>query len=138
MTDPLIPVDTDDDVLRLVRDVLEADGTADGGERTTWLLLLDADDRPPPQAIPIGGMPPDPDPEDVERFAGAAGAIAAACGAERVVVVWQRPGGDAVRMQEADWAAALSATRLPIRAQVLATEDGVRLLDPAFEGIVAI
>lgn len=138
MFDRVMPIDTDDDVLRLVREVLELDGSADGGDRTTWLLMLDDTDRPLPQLIPIDGMPPDPDPEDVQRFAESAGMIAEACGAERLIVVWQRLGSGAIRMQEADWVVALAATHLPIRAQLLATEEGVRLLDPAFEGIVAI
>lgn len=135
MSDPDLPLRSDDDLLRIVRELLDADGD---GTRTTWVLLLDDDARPLPAVIPITGMPADPDPEDVLRFAETLRAIARAADARQLVVVWERPGPGAVRMQEADWAEALAAQDLPLRAQLLATDEGVRLLDPAFEAIVAV
>lgn len=135
MFDPAEPLDTDDDVLRFAEEVIGADG---GRGRTAWVLLLDEDRRPLPAIIPIEGVPADPDPEDVARFAESMGEVLRACGGEAAVVVWERPGSGAIRMQEADWAAGLAASGLPLRAQLLATDEGVRLLDPAFEGIVAV
>ncbi len=134
MLDDDLPIRSDDDVLRLVREVIGDDGVRG---RTAWVLLLDADDRPMPTVIPVEGVPVDPDPDHVARFAEAVGAVLQAVGGSRAIIAWERDGGGAVRMQEADWAGALAATGLPLRAQLLATDDGVRLLDPDFERIVA-
>lgn len=58
-------------------------------------------------------------------------------GAAAVVVVWERHGSAEVRMQEADWIAGLAASGAPIRAQLLASDDGVHLVDPALAALVA-
>lgn len=134
MLDRDLTIRSDDDVLALARAVIAAEG---GQGRTTWVLLLDDDDRPLTMVLPIAGMPVDPDPEDVARFAESMGVVLQAAGGAVAVVVWERSGTGDVRMQEADWAAGLAATDLPLRAQLLASDDGVRLLDPAFEQIVA-
>ena len=138
MFERILPIETDDDVLRLAREVIEADGGHRGDERLTWVLLLDASARPLPVVIPIRDMPVDADPEDVQRFADALGGFFDGTEAEQAVVLWQRPGGGAIRMHEADWAAGLAAAAVPLRAQLLVTDDGIRLLDPAFEAIVAV
>lgn len=134
MFDRDLPIRSDDDVVHLAREVIAAEG---GRGRTTWILLLDEDDRPLPVVLPIEGMPVDPDPEHIARFAESMGVVLETAGGAVAVVVWERSGTGDVRMQEADWAAGLAASGLPLRAQLLATDDGVRLLDPAFEQIVA-
>jgi hypothetical protein len=39
-------------------------------------------------------------------------------------------------MQEADWIAALSTSGAPVRAQLLATDAGAAVVDPAFATVV--
>ena len=53
------------------------------------------------------------------------------------MLVWERHGSAEVRMQEADWIAGLAASGAPVRAQLLASDDGVHLVDPAFAALVA-
>lgn len=125
------PWDTDRAVLDAVRLLIES-----ALRRQTWLFLLDDHDRST-VCVALEDMPVDPDPEDVERFAGMLRQLLDEAEASSVVVVWERPGGPDLAMQEADWAAALAAAGVPVRAQLLAHDDGVRLLDPAFEALVA-
>lgn len=137
MFDRVLPIQSDHDLLRLAGEVIDADGPG-GGERLTWVLLLDDTERPLPMLMPVEGVPVDPDPHEIDRLATALDRLIEGTAAAEVVLIWQRPGDSAVRMHEADWAAGLAAAGLPIRAQLLATDDGVRLLDPAFEAIVAV
>jgi hypothetical protein len=86
----------------------------------------------------MDGVPADADPAHVATLAArltelVEGVPGAAC----VVLVWERPGSADVRMQEADWIAGLAASDAPIRAQLLASDDGVHLVDPAFAALVA-
>ena len=122
--------DTDAAVLDAVGFLLET-----ALRRQTWLFPLD-DRHGSPAAVAIDDMPVDPDPEDVARFAELLRELVTQVGAEEVVVVWERPGGPDLRMQEADWVAALAGSGAPLRAQLLVSDDGVRLLDPAFEALV--
>ncbi|MFD1720622.1 hypothetical protein [Amnibacterium endophyticum] len=124
------PWDTD-------RAVLDAAGTLleSALRRQTWLFPLD-DEHRALAAVAIDEMPVDPDPEDVARLSRMLGQLVDETGATAVVVAWERPGGAELRMQEADWVAALASTDAPVRAQLLVHDEGVRLLDPAFEALV--
>lgn len=125
------PWDTDAAVLAAVEHLIES-----ALRRQTWLFALDEEHRGV-AAVAIDGVPVDPDPEDVEQFAGSVRLLLEQAEAESVVVVWERAGGPDLAMQEADWAAAVAASGAPVRAQLVAHDHGVRLLDPAFEAIVA-
>lgn len=125
------PWDTDRDVLDAVSFLIES-----ALRRQTWLFPLDDGNRSI-ACVAIDDMPVDPDPEDIDAFAGVLRRLLRETDADSVVVVWERPGGPDLRMQEADWAAGLAATDVPVRAQLLAHDDGCRLLDPAFEALVA-
>ena len=105
--------------------------------RQCWLLFTDSDSRPLPIVVPIDGLPVDPDPHEIARFLEALGEIVETAGARGIIVAWERPGGPDVAMQESDWMVALDKSGLPIVAQLLASDDGVRLLDPGFDALVA-
>jgi hypothetical protein len=115
MFDPLIPLRTDADLLEMAR---ESVGSA--VRRQTWLFLLDDD------------------PEDIARFADTVSTVVRSVpGADAAVLVWERPGSPEVRMQEADWIAGLAASGAPIRLQLLASDEGVHVVDPDFAALVA-
>lgn len=133
MFDPLLPIRTDADLIGMADDVV---GLAI--RRQTWVLLLDDEHRPVPLVVPMDGVPVDPDPEHVAKLADRVRLLVETMPeAASAVLVWERPGSAALRMPEADWIAALDATDAPIRAQLLSSDDGVRLIDPSFEAIVA-
>lgn len=133
MFESLVPLTTDADLVAAMDHLV---GVAI--RRQTWVFLIDDDRRSIPLAVPMDGVPADPDPADVDTLASRVRLLVDAVPeAAEAVVVWERPGGPALHMQEADWIAALAATDAPIRAQLLSSDDGVRLLDPDFDAIVA-
>jgi hypothetical protein len=108
-------------------------------QRQTWLFVLAEDGRVSQAILPIiDGVPVDADPRHIAEFAGMVSQLVAHVGAESVVVVWERPGSASVRMQEADWIAGLADSGAPIRAQAIASDDGVHLIDPAFAALTAV
>lgn len=133
MFDPLQPMPTDADLVAMANEFV---GTAI--RRQTWMFTLDDDQRLGPLVSPIDGVPVDADPAHIARLAATLTRIVdEVAEAASVVLVWERPGSAAVRMQEADWIAGLAATDAPIRAQLLSSDDGVHLVDPAFAALVA-
>lgn len=133
MFEPLLPMSTDADLLAMANELV---GPAI--RRQTWMFTLDDAQRLGPVVSPIDGIPVDADPAHVARLAATLTAIVEEIeGVESVLLVWERPGSAEVRMQEADWIAALAATDAPIRAQLLASDDGVHLIDPEFAALVA-
>jgi hypothetical protein len=133
MFEPLLPLSTDADLIAMASELI---GPA--VRRQTWMLVLDEDDRLSPVVVPIGGIPVDADPADIELLGNRLSQVVDGVeGAASVVLVWERPGSAEVRMQEADWIAGLAGTGAPIRAQLLASDDGVQLIDPAFAALVA-
>ena len=133
MFEPLLPLTTDADLVAMAADLV---GPAI--RRQTWLFLLDEDQRLAPLAIPMDGVPVDADPKHIATLAARLGDLVALVPeAASVVLVWERPGGADVRMQEADWIAGLAASGAPIRAQLVAADDGVHLVDPVFAALVA-
>ncbi|RIX31018.1 hypothetical protein [Amnibacterium setariae] len=133
MFEPLLPLTTDADLVAMATDLV---GTAI--RRQTWLLLLDDEQRLAPVVVPMDGVPVDADPRHIATLAARlAELVESVPEAASIVLVWERPGGADVRMQEADWIAGLAATPAPIRAQLVASDDGVHLVDPAFAALVA-
>jgi hypothetical protein len=133
MFEPLLPLTTDADLVAMATDLV---GTAI--RRQTWLLLLDDEQRLAPVVVPMDGVPVDADPRHVATLAARlAELVESVPEAASIVLVWERPGGADVRMQEADWIAGLAASAAPIRAQLVASDDGVHLVDPAFAALVA-
>ncbi|MBW4041597.1 MAG: hypothetical protein HIU86_05645 [Acidobacteria bacterium] len=133
MFEPLLPLSTDADLLAMANELV---GPAI--RRQTWMFVLDEDHRMSPVVAPIDGIPVDADPADVALLGSRLTEVVAGVdGAASVVLVWERPGTAEIRMQEADWIAGLVATGAPIRAQLLASDDGVHLVDPTFAALVA-
>lgn len=133
MFEPLLPLTTDADLVAMATELV---GSAI--RRQTWLFVLDDEQRLSPIAIPMDGVPADADPAHVATLAARLGELVKGVpGAASVVLVWERPGSADVRMQEADWIAGLAASGAPIRAQLVASDAGVHLVDPAFAALVA-
>jgi hypothetical protein len=133
MFEPLIPMPTDADLLAMANDLV---GPA--LRRRLWMLTLDGDQRPGPFVSQIDDVPVDADPASIAQLAETLRFIGREVeGVESFLLVWERPGSADVRMQEADWMAGLAATDAPIRAQLVASDDGVHLVDPAFAALVA-
>jgi hypothetical protein len=134
MFDPQQPLTTDADLLTMAEETV---GRAN--QRQTWLFLLDDEQRVSRTALPIiDGIPVDADPEDIARFAETITTVVGTVPDVRsAVLVWERLGSAEVRMQEADWIAGLAASGAPIRLQLLASDDGVHIVDPDFAALVA-
>lgn len=133
MFDPLIPLTTDADLVAMADDLV-----GEPLRRQTWVLLLDDRQRLAPVVVPMDGVPADPAPEDVARLAERIDALVALVpDAESAVLVWERPGGADARMLEADWIAALATSGAPIRAQLIASDEGAVVVDPVFAALVA-
>jgi hypothetical protein len=133
MFEPLLPLTTDADLVAMATDLV---GRA--VRRQTWLFVLDDELRLSPVVVPMDGVPADADPQHIALLAARlTDLVAMVDGAGSVVLVWERPGTADVRMQEADWIAGLAATGAPIRAQLVASDDGVQVIDPAFAALVA-
>lgn len=133
MTDPLIPLNTVADVVAAVDDLV---GPAI--RRQTWVLLLDDDQRLVQPLVPMDGVPVDPDPHHIDAMADRVRMlIEAVPDAVAAIVVWERPGSARVRLMEADWMVGLAATDAPIRVQLIASDDGAQVVDPAFAALVA-
>jgi hypothetical protein len=132
MFEPLLPLTTDRDVVAMANDLV---GTAI--RRQTWLFVLDDEQRLGP-CVQLDGVPADADPLHVATLAARlTELIDGIPEAESVVLVWERTGSPDVLMQEADWIAGLAATDAPIRAQLIASDAGCHLIDPAFAALVA-
>ena len=102
--------------------------------RQFWLVFLDSDRRQCPTIIPIDGIPDLPDETDAERFAPVLEWLADGENAHSVVVLVERPGTERVTESDRAWIRTLrSASQLaeiPVRAQLVVHDDGVRLLAP--------
>jgi hypothetical protein len=133
MFEPLLPLTTDADLVAMATELV---GSAI--RRQTWLFVLDDEQRLAPIVVPMDGVPADADPVHVATLAARLTELVEGVpSAASVVLVWERPGSADVRMQEADWIAGLAASDAPVRAQLLASDDGVHLVDPAFAALVA-
>jgi hypothetical protein len=121
------PEHTDDDVVDLAEGLL---GPA--RVRRCWTLFLSSGSEPVPLVIPFSDQPYEPD-EHVGDFASALSDICASVGADRVVIVWERPG--ATRMYPVDWAwadavaCACAEHGVDLRGQLLLHADGVTFVE---------
>lgn len=129
LTDPL---DTDTALVACLTDLLRG-----AIRRQCWILPLDDNRRPTAGVVVLEEVPVDPDPDEVGHLASFVRRILEETASASAVLVWERPGGPQLQMLEADWAVAVAASGLPLRAQLVLHDDGVRLLDPAFEALVA-
>jgi|tagenome__1003787_1003787.scaffolds.fasta_scaffold19677505_1 hypothetical protein len=123
---PSSPIPTDADLLASVQSLI---GPA--ARDQVWLLLQDADGVPLPLVVPIEDVPMRPD--AVPVVARAVAAIAQAAQAASVTLVWERLGPDRLDDEETAFVSAVReavAASLPVRAQLLSSDRGVRLLPP--------
>ncbi len=141
MSKPELIVVADDETLRR-----RLERFLDGAIRRQLLItFLDPDDRETGIIIPIDDYPLRPDaPESTEDlgeitaatlFASRFAALARELGFARAVLVWERRGGPAVREAERAWgeafARALGEQGIPMGAQLLLHDRGLRLIEPS-------
>jgi hypothetical protein len=133
MFEPLLPLTTDADLVAMADELV---GSAI--RRQTWVFLLDEEQRMLPVVVPMDGVPADADPVDVATMADRVDLLVGGVPeAVSAVLVWERPGPPDPRMLEADWIAGMAASGAPIRAQLIASDAGAALVDPAFAALVA-
>ncbi|VXC28673.1 hypothetical protein [Pseudoclavibacter sp. 8L] len=127
MTEPII---TDEEVLRHVTGLV-----GEAYRRQLWLMFLDADDLALPVLMPIEAYPNRPTYPQLEKIAGAIADMVAELRAASVILTWERPGSGDSTPDERLWAAALGIAcevrELTVRAQLLASREGVRHFDKA-------
>ncbi|WP_261164361.1 hypothetical protein [Microbacterium sp. Marseille-Q6965] len=139
-TDPrALEVRGDESLERLVRELLQR-----AYEQRVWLVFLDARGRLKDPVFPVEGLPRDAraragDPElgDVthaELLARRAARVATRVSAAAVIIVWERPGRHRVGGALREWirgvAAAAEGAGLPLRAQVVLSSSGARVVRP--------
>jgi len=129
------PVLTDSDVCGLAAELV-----GQAIRRQLWLLFLDREDRPVPLLIPIDDVPEQPSDEGLAALVGLACGAAREAEAVQLIVVWERPGGVELSVEERELCARLESAypvepeegddspALRLRAQVLACSDGVALV----------
>ncbi len=124
------PICTDDEVLQHVTGLI---GPA--YRRQLWLMFLDADDRALPVLLPIEAYPQRPTYPQLEKIASAIAGLMDDLDAASVLLAWERPGSSESTPDERLWAAALGIAcevrERSVRAQLLASRDGVRLFEKA-------
>lgn len=111
--------------------------------RQLWLIFL-GDDRIVGPLMPSTSLPPDPDElhetEDLgalpfpEVLSHRLPSLVDAVGADAMVFVWERPGGEGVGREDGRWARGMAdgcrARGIRIRAQFLLHDGGLRPLVP--------
>ncbi|NYF13917.1 hypothetical protein HDC34_002211 [Pseudoclavibacter sp. JAI123] len=127
MTDPIT---TDEDVLRHVTALV-----GQAYRRQLWLMFLDADDHALPVLMPIEAYPQRPTHPQLERIASVISLMIDELQAASVMLTWERPGPGDSTSDERLWAAALGIVcevrEVSVRAQLLASREGVRLFEKA-------
>jgi hypothetical protein len=94
-----------------------------------WLFPLDADGVPLRVVIPIEDVPLDP--AVMPRLGATVAEMAETAGWASLVLVWERPGPAWLTTSEEAVAAAFrAASRLPLRAEFLSHDTGVRRIGP--------
>lgn len=142
-TDPNLHVErpllTDDQLRLTLEDALE-----EAILSQLWFIFLDAGGRLTGPLMPGDGYPEEPsevvDTDDLGPMSAAhllgtrVQMIAEILGAASVALVWERPGSDALSPETRVWVRAMAyASRdigLPLRAQLLLHDDGLRMLVP--------
>lgn len=132
-SDEVGPLDTDAQILDHAGSLLST-----AIRRQTWLLFLDDDNLPVPLLIPIDGFPRVPGPEGALPFVSNLTREGLGIDGLSMIVVWERPGGEALSNDEKAWVtgfadafAELARTdglrnRPTLRAQLLLHDAGVR------------
>jgi len=107
-------------------------GAASG--RQFSLVFLDSRQRQCPTIVPVDGIPDTPDPADADRFAPVMDWLADGEGGSSVIIVLERPGSRILHDHDRSWIRTLrrcaAIAELPVRAQLLVHDDGVRWLAP--------
>lgn len=129
------PISTDHDIQRRVADLLQR-----AIRRQWWTLYLDADDVQRPVLMPMAGYPERPDETcgdegtAADVLANRLASIVASIAAAKVIFVWERPGSDELTPADRAWAGALGAAcrsaGVPVRAQLILHDGGVRWIAP--------
>jgi len=125
--DPSAPLLTDDDVLERVGLLI---GRA--CRRQLWLLFLDERAVMLPTLMPNDELPVPLDDEAASTIAAMLRQARNGTPIESVILVWERPGGpvasEADRRSAAALAWACADSGVPVRAQIISHDYGVRLL----------
>lgn len=123
------PLVTDELIERRVRAIV---GRA--CSRQVWMLFLDEDDVQVPLVLPMADYPETPGDGNAEIFAERVREIVEVAGAEQVIFVWERWAGDRLSPIDIAWARhlheACRAEGVPVRAQLLSHQRGVRWMAP--------
>lgn len=126
----LQPITTDEEVLRHVTGLV---GRA--YRRQLWLMFLDSNDCALPVLMPIEAYPHRPTHPQLEKIADVVANMVDEVQAASVLLAWERPGPGESTRDERLWAAALGIAcevrELSVRAQLLASREGVRLFGKA-------
>jgi len=100
--------------------------------RQLWVLLFDGQGRQLPLLVPVD-IPPRPDPDDVEGFAGFLDSVVGLASAVETAIVYERPGGAALTAADRAWIGFLAEVRWRCpawrRPLVLVHARGARLVD---------
>ena len=131
------PLRDDDDLRALLERMLER-----ASRRQVWLMFIDARGCLGEPLIPMEGYPEDPNAltrtDDLGELTEAqllvqrADLLREVTSSESVVIVWERIGPSAVGVDDREWARAMRdaafALKVPLRAQFILHDRGVRLL----------
>jgi hypothetical protein len=134
-----LPLRTDEQLRLALEDLLMR-----ANQRQLWWIFLDGDDCLTGPFMPGAGYPDEPDePVEVEDIGEVSAArvmavrvaeVAEIVGAARAVLVWETPGTTELPAPTRSWvremALASRATDLPLRAQFLLHDRGLRTLVP--------
>jgi hypothetical protein len=128
----LAPLNTDADLLNRVDQVISHQ---DRRGRSLWLMFLSADAVQLPVAVPIDDVPAEPGPDAAGCIGDLiAGVLKDAAPGGSAVITLVREGGGAVTDSDQRWLVALHGaaahTDVRLRMICLATEDGIRRLEP--------
>lgn len=127
--DPAAPLHTDDDITHRVGLLI---GRA--CRRQLWLLFLDERAVMLPTLMPNDELPVPLDDELAGRLAAMLQQAIAGTPIESVILVWERPGGPVASTTDRESAAALAwacaDVGVPVRAQLISHNYGVRLFSP--------
>lgn len=123
------PLLTDDDIEARVESLI---GPA--CRRQWWMLFLDESQRQTPLVMPMADYPTTPNGGAAEMLASRIAEIIQLTEAAQVIFVWERLGNRNVSHHDRSWARALGAScaalGVPVRAQLISHNDGVRWLAP--------
>ncbi|WP_157508803.1 hypothetical protein [Luteipulveratus halotolerans] len=132
MTKPLrdTVIRTHDDLLTTWRELMGEEGFA---YRSLWLIFLDEHGRPAPVIVPVDGVPPEPDDEELAGIVGFVDRLRRELDVWSVPMLLARPGTSAMTDADRRWAVALTRAFADLQPQWplhLATEGRVQVFSP--------